>query len=726
MVTIIMSINSTYSYITTKDKTIKKMKEDSRTTALSLRTSVANMISAYSVNEYEKLLYNEIKRRDIFAIIVEDYNMGKILGEKSLASGKIKPYMGKPIDYNPTNKEHKALLENTFYSDSYGITSITGEELGTLSIYISDDSMKKQLQGIIFENIKNTLAISLLLIISLFISIRLFILKPISNIIETIANSDKDGIPLHLIPYNGFTEISNLSDNINKMINGIKRSQIKLKNSQNRLQYLLELSPIAVRIAKKRGKDVIFANKAYSKLLRLQKDETIHKNPQDYYAHKSVYDEIIQKLDNNESIYNIMVELTINQERVWALASYMNIEFDGEKAVIGWFYDVTAEKNNEAKLHEALELQTTIFDNSGYMLIRTDTKGVIQQINKAAEDILGYTAEELVGNHTPEIIHLHTEFHSRSQEFTKELNQNVEPGFNVFIIKSKLNLPNIHEWTYVTKEGKQIPVLLEVTALKNNKNEIYGYLGVAKDITQTKLIESQSKLASMGEMIGNIAHQWRQPLSAISTIASGIRVKSEFDQLNTEELLNDMDNITEQTQYLSRTIDDFRNFIKNSNDKDNLSVKKTIEKALSIIDSSMKNHQIKLVLELEDDLTINGFENQLLQSIINILNNAKDAVKENIKENDERIIFISTHKKQNDLILNIKDNGGGIEENIIHNIFEPYFTTKHQSVGTGIGLSMAYQIITEHHKGTIEVTNESYTYEDRAYKGAAFKITFKA
>ena len=719
-----MSINSAYSYMNTKEQTIQNMKNNAQSTIVSLKSNITAMISSYAINEYDTFVSNEINKRDLFAIIVEDDNMGKILGQKSFISGKIKLDNGQVIDFNPTIATHQHYLDNAFYSSSTQITSAIGRKIGTISVYISDNNMKKQLTNIITNNIKNTLIISLLLIITLFFVIRLFILEPISSIIDNISESDKDGIPLKMIPYSGLKETMALSNSINKMINSIKRSQVRLKNSQNRLEYLLELSPIAVRIAKKRGKDVIFANNAYSKLLRISKNQVLHQNPRDYYANKDIYDDIIKKLDNDETIYNELVKLDIQNETIWALASYMNIEFDGEKAVIGWFYDVTKEKNNETQLFEALELQTTLFDNSGYMLIRCNKEGIIQQINKAAEKTLGYQAKELINKHTPEIFHLEEEIIQRAQEFSKELGMIIEPGFKVFVEKSNQDLPNIHEWNFVTKDGKQIPTLLEVTALKNSHNEITGYFGVAKDMTKNKMMESQSKLASMGEMIGNIAHQWRQPLSAISTIASGIRLKTEYNQLNTDELLHDMDTLNAQAQYLSKTIDDFRNFIRNSNEKSQLHIEQTIEKAISIVESSIKNHHIQIILTIEEDFIIEGFENQLIQSLINIINNAKDAIKENLPENQERLIFITASTSNGHKTLSIKDNAGGVKESIIHNIFEPYFTTKHQSVGTGIGLSMAYQIITEHHKAQLSVQNERYNYHDTRYTGACFTITF--
>ena len=229
----------------------------------------------------------------------------------------------------------------------------------------------------------------------------------------------------------------------------------------------------------------------------------------------------------------------------------------------------------------------------------------------------------------------------------------------------------------------------------------------------------------MGEMIGNIAHQWRQPLSLISTIASGIKVKMEFKQFDEKELVPDMENIIKQTNYLSNTIDDFRNFIQNSNDKGEICVSEIIKKTLSILNPSIVNHNITIVLNTNDDIKIDGYENQLIQALINILNNSKDALKENIKDSENKFIFIETKSIKDGLILRIRDNAGGIPEGIINKIFEPYFTTKHKSIGTGIGLSMAYQIITKHHNAHIFVSNDTFEYNHKIYTGACFSITFK-
>ena len=247
-----------------------------------------------------------------------------------------------------------------------------------------------------------------------------------------------------------------------------------------------------------------------------------------------------------------------------------------------------------------------------------------------------------------------------------------------------------------------------------------------RDISKQKSFEEQTKLASMGEMIGNIAHQWRQPLSVISALASGIQFRYEYNQLEDYNLPLAMENIMQQTEYLSKTIDDFINFIKDGHEKKLISLKETIEKTTSLLHPAMKNNNIRLIIEYKADIEILGYENELIQSFINIVNNAKDAIKEHVSDDDDRLIFITTDHHQEGVVLSFVDSGGGIENALITKIFEPYFTTKHQSVGTGIGLSMTRTILTEHHNASITVSNKEYTYNDKNYKGICFEIIFKA
>ncbi len=221
-------------------------------------------------------------------------------------------------------------------------------------------------------------------------------------------------------------------------------------------------------------------------------------------------------------------------------------------------------------------------------------------------------------------------------------------------------------------------------------------------------------------MIGNIAHQWRQPWSIISTGATGMKVQKEFNALTDESFNKTCDVINENVQYLSKTIDDFRNFIKGDRKKELFSFSDNINSFLSLVDGPIKAHNINVILEFEDNLKLYGYENELIQCYLNIFNNTKDVFQTcNAKE---RYFFIKAYKNNNKIIIKLKDNGGGIEEDIISKIFEPYFTTKHQSQGTGLGLHMTYKFIVDGMNGTIEANNLNYEYKGENYIGAEFII----
>ncbi|OOZ35805.1 ATP-binding protein [Solemya velesiana gill symbiont] len=204
------------------------------------------MIMSYAVNEYDKLVFTEMERRNNFAIVVEDYNMGKIIGRKAYISGKIRDAEGNIIDYSSENSEQNRQLEQCFYSDRHEITDPSGEKLGTISIYITDDEMNRELNEIIVRTTIDTIAISLVLILALFITIRRFLLTPLSHIVTTINHSDVDGIPIEPIPIQGPREISILSNTMNRMLSAIRDSRIKLQEQHEALQKEKERFQLAI------------------------------------------------------------------------------------------------------------------------------------------------------------------------------------------------------------------------------------------------------------------------------------------------------------------------------------------------------------------------------------------------------------------------------------------------------------------------------------------------
>jgi len=252
--------------------------------------------------------------------------------------------------------------------------------------------------------------------------------------------------------------------------------------------------------------------------------------------------------------------------------------------------------------------------------------------------------------------------------------------------------------------------------IKAYKDEIKKHLNA--QVEQQKILSHQAKMAAMGEMIGNIAHQWRQPLSSITSNATAMIVEKNMEVLDDKTLLEGLESINNKAGYLSKTIDDFRNFYNDDEDLSEFSINESIEETLSLIHSQLKQNQINIVKELED-VRIHNNKNKFIQVLINIINNAKDIL---IETNNDRFIFIDSKIEDKNIVLEITDTAGGIKDEIMNKIFDPYFTTKHQSQGTGIGLYMSNEIITQHMNGILQVSNKEFTHEGKKYKGASFKI----
>jgi signal transduction histidine kinase len=240
--------------------------------------------------------------------------------------------------------------------------------------------------------------------------------------------------------------------------------------------------------------------------------------------------------------------------------------------------------------------------------------------------------------------------------------------------------------------------------------------------SKNRIIMVQSKIVAIGEMLSNIAHQWRQPLNVISLSTAKMETSLLLgSDLKSEDFIKICNEINMQAQYLSQTIDDFRNYFNSNVDSiTSFNVNDTVIKVGELTKESFKSNNIQSVVSVED-CTILQNESLLIQALLNIYNNARDAIVENNLEH--KYFFINAKCEGDNFIIRLKDSGGGIDENIIEKIFEPYFTTKHRSKGTGLGLYITYGIITEHLNGTIEVHNTEYNYSNYKLSGAEFIIS---
>ena len=265
------------------------------------------------------------------------------------------------------------------------------------------------------------------------------------------------------------------------------------------------------------------------------------------------------------------------------------------------------------------------------------------------------------------------------------------------------------------KKGKrdrrliEMPSSKELNTLKLVMNEMMDDLEqkIQEEINQRsdqeKLLIQQSKLASMGNMIGNIAHQWRQPLGEINAILMTLQIKHSHHDLNGEFLNSQIEKCNAITDFMSNTINDFQNFFKPSKKKELFSVIEACEKATKILYSSLKYHQIEFEFEAKASPKILGYPNEFSQAFLNILSNAKDVLIERKIINPK--ITVTTKVGKQYILIQVKDNAGGIKEENIERIFEPYFTTKHAKQGTGIGLYMCKTIIEGNMDGIVDAKN---------------------
>ena len=238
---------------------------------------------------------------------------------------------------------------------------------------------------------------------------------------------------------------------------------------------------------------------------------------------------------------------------------------------------------------------------------------------------------------------------------------------------------------------------------------------VAKNVKKEEILQKQSRLAQMGEMISMIAHQWRQPLGAINSSVIGIESKIsigkfdftiENDRTKFFKFLNrKLTNITEYVGTLSETIDDFRNFFKPDKQKELVNLTEPITRALKIVENAMSNKGIEISTKFDSEIDIYMYQNELMQVILNILKNSEDNFVEQKIKNPK--INIETYFQDSNYFIAIQDNGGGIPKSIRCKIFDPYFSTKNEKNGTGLGLYMSKIMIEEHHNGFLSVENQN-------------------
>lgn len=369
---------------------------------------------------------------------------------------------------------------------------------------------------------------------------------------------------------------------------------------------------------------------------------------------------------------------------------------------------------NNKRLEEEVKIQTkeisqqniyhrNLLEASIDPLVTISSDGKITGLNKATVEAIGISRDELIGSDF-------SSYFINRDDAKKGYEKALEEGK---VLDYPLQLKN--------KDGKTIDVLYNATTYNDENGNIAGVFAAARDVTELNKLrtktEEMAKLKTMSVLLENISHHWRQPLSVVSTLATTMQFKNEMNMLSSEDVEKMSTTINHNVQSLSKTIDDFKLLFTRDSIKKEVDIEQLITKVLNDYSSYLSSNKIEVIKNIEK-VHLLVYENEFMQIISNILNNIKEHTIDN------KVIFVDFHKVENSYLLEIKDSGGGVDDTIINKLFEAYFTTKHQSVGKGLGLYIAYQLVKEQFNGMMVAENCSFEYNGKQYKGLKISIKF--
>lgn len=412
--------------------------------------------------------------------------------------------------------------------------------------------------------------------------------------------------------------------------------------------------------------------------------------------------------ENHGVFIDRMRQICKDGSKIWIETStHFQYNSRGEIEVIGVSRDITARVRHEEEI-EAKELRfRMIVENSMNPIMIADDQGGYFIVNQAASELTGYSVDELLQMNVRDLKTLAPRGSDR--QYKEFISKGKDAGeFEFYTKDGQLRCVDYH--AVHVSDNFNLSILVDITKRKEMENQLKSMnedlMGVVNEkvrelTNKDRLIQEQAKLAAMGEMLSNIAHQWRQPLTALGLLLQKLCNPVENTVPDLLYLKKNEEKGVHLIQHMSQTITDFQNFFKPDRESRKFSINTCLKSTLSIIDAAYKDNNIELLTDFGDELDTVGFPNEFAQVILNILSNAKDAFKTVTVKNPT--VVISLHRMERGALIRIHDNAGGIPESIMGKIFDPYFTTK--PTGTGIGLYMSKLIIENHMNGKISAAN---------------------
>ena len=533
-------------------------------------------------------------------------------------------------------------------------------------------------------------------------------------------------------------ELGKLGESFDSMANQLASREESLANSQRFLNTVIDTEPDCVKMLDVEGR-VLMMNPAGLEIVGVDSIEQIKWQsifPRISIEYRDAFEKLTRDVFQGLSGYLEFEADNLKGRHLWLGTHAVPFRNDlGEiVSLLGITRDITASKQAEEALAKSEAAFRATFEQAAVGMAQIAPDGHWLQVNQRLCDLVGYTRDELLSMKYQDITH------------PGDVEADLKLGRDLF--NGDISNRSI-EKRYIHKDQSIIWVNLTLGLVRDPAGALAYFISVVEDITKRKLAEealaeeqrrlkelnlslakrvadsvselrkkdqiliTQGRQAAMGEMIGNIAHQWRQPLNTLGLIVQGLKMTYHPDDSFKENLEVSVSKAMNLIQHMSKTIDDFRNYFKPDKEKKLFNVNNVVTKVLSLIEPSLKSLNICSEVIVKGDTCINGYANEYSQVLLNILLNSRDALQW-CDDDRQRVIRITISKDADKSVVTIADNAGGIAEEILDKIFDPYFTTKGPDKGTGIGLYMAKTIIEKNMGGRLTVRNTA--------DGAEFRI----
>ena len=519
-----------------------------------------------------------------------------------------------------------------------------------------------------------------------------------------------DGIILNLFPLDLFADFSgseeNMTDEVKKRAQALKMAVKDLELNRKKLKHANEVTGTGSFEYLHDLKCLVLSQEA-CRVLGINPERSVV-SVEEICSSTSGHNfkKLCEAMTVAAESAKLETEITIKDDNggLRHLLVFMKKLSTGTASIDGILHDITYKRDTEQKLRRQNTYYRTLYDNANIGIFILNSEGLILDYNIHLSEMIGYDPDELRGRKATEEI-----IAPKDKEKVRGIYERIVSG--EYRIQSE-------DFSIIKKDGSWLDVLgsFEYIMSPDEEPVIFGFLSDIstlkdmqhKNIEQERMLLQQSKMATMGEMVGIIAHQWVQPLNSIAMISQMMQELVDVDEEAEQLIRKTVSSIVDQVKFMTDTVNDFRDFLKPSSVATEFRPSDAVMSVLDLYRPQLKYHNVKCGLFFESEelkkVTVYGYENEFKNVILNLCTNAKDALEQNQIDDAEIEIAFSTDDDCKHVIISVEDNGGGFPADMMDKIFNAYISTKGEK-GTGLGLYMSKLIIKDRMNGEISVKN---------------------